>query len=68
MSGDAGGGHRYPDDEDEAREMAEPRLTRHRDHDPSLICRPAFGYGLCEVLGDDGVTPVREYPDGVEHG
>ena len=25
------------------------------DHDPGLICRPAFGYGLCEVLeGEDG--------------
>jgi len=28
----------------------EPVLTRHKDHDPSLICRPAFGNGLCEVL------------------
>lgn len=27
-----------------------PVLTRHADHDPSLICRPALGYGLCEVL------------------
>lgn len=26
------------------------RLTRHADHDPSLTCRPALGYGLCEVL------------------
>ena len=26
------------------------KLTRHADHDPGLICRPAFGYGLCEVL------------------
>ena len=25
------------------------RLTRHGDHDPTLICRPAFGYGLCEI-------------------
>lgn len=25
-------------------------LTRHADHDPGLICRPALGYGLCEVL------------------
>lgn len=23
---------------------------RHKDHDPGLICRPALGYGLCEVL------------------
>lgn len=44
--GEAGGGHYYPDSEDEA----EPKLTRHADHDPSLICRPALGYGLCEVL------------------
>jgi len=29
----------------------EPVLRRHADHDPSLICRPALGYGLCEVLG-----------------
>jgi hypothetical protein len=28
----------------------EPVLRRHADHDPSLICRPALGYGLCEVL------------------
>jgi hypothetical protein len=27
-----------------------PKLTRHADHDPGLICRPALGYGLCEVL------------------
>ncbi|HEV2451639.1 MAG TPA: hypothetical protein VGS62_06915 [Streptosporangiaceae bacterium] len=26
------------------------KLTRHADHDPDLICRPAFGRGLCEVL------------------
>ena len=25
-------------------------LRRHADHDPILICRPALGYGLCEVL------------------
>ena len=31
----------------------EPVLRRHADHDPSLICRPALGYGLCEVLGDE---------------
>ena len=24
--------------------------VRHADHDPALICRPALGYGLCEVL------------------
>ena len=24
-------------------------VTRHADHDPLLICRPA-GFGLCEVL------------------
>jgi hypothetical protein len=23
---------------------------RHEDHDPSLICRPAFGNGLCSPL------------------
>jgi hypothetical protein len=31
----------------------EPVLRRHTDHDPVLICRPALGYGLCEVLGDE---------------
>jgi hypothetical protein len=31
----------------------EPVVQRHADHDPSLICRPALGYGLCEVLGDE---------------
>lgn len=29
----------------------EVKLTRHADHDPGLIRRPAFGYGLCEVIG-----------------
>ncbi len=29
------------------------RLTRHADHDPVLICRPALGYGLCELLEPD---------------
>ena len=29
------------------------KLTRHADHDPLLICRPALGYGLCEVPGDE---------------
>jgi len=32
--------------------MTEPVLRRHADHDPDLICRPALGYGLCEVLDD----------------
>ena len=40
-------------------------LTRHADHDPGLICRPALGYGLCEVLGDeersDEETPGGDY-------
>lgn len=36
------------------------RLSRHADHDPGLICRPA-GYGLCEVL-------VLEAEDGSEDG
>ena len=37
--------------------MAE--VTRHADHDPALICRPA-GYGLCEPLQVrcDGETAV----------
>jgi hypothetical protein len=39
----------------------EPVLRRHKDHDPSLICRPAFGNGLCEVLPDGvDVRPWRE--------
>ena len=42
----------------------EPVVTRHADHDPSLICRPALGYGLCEVLegfSDEGqAAPVTE--------
>ena len=29
-------------------------LRRHADHDPWMICRPALGYGLCEVLEPDG--------------
>lgn len=28
----------------------EPVLRRHADHDPGLVCRPALGFGLCEVL------------------
>lgn len=27
-----------------------PPLRRHAEHDPSLVCRPAFGYGLCELV------------------
>ncbi len=30
------------------------KLARHGDHDPSLTCRPALGYGLCEVLEPGG--------------
>ena len=52
VSGEAGGGYFYPDSEDETGH-AEPVLRRHADHDPALICRPALGYGLCEVLGDE---------------
>ena len=37
------------------------KLTRHAGHDPSLICRPALGYGLCEVLEPEG---GQETPDG----
>ena len=32
------------------------KLTRHADHDPSLVCRPALGYGLCEVLEEQAAT------------
>ena len=32
----------------------EPVLRRHKDRDPALICRPALGYGLCEVLEPEG--------------
>ena len=28
-------------------------LRRYADHDPSLVCRPALGYGLCETLEPD---------------
>jgi hypothetical protein len=43
----------------------EPVLRRHKDHDPSLICRPAFGNGLCEVLPDGvDVRPWREVLNG----
>ena len=34
----------------------EPVLHRHADHDTALICRPALGYGLCEMIGS--VEPV----------
>ncbi len=52
VSGEAGGGYCYPDDEDEAGgsgRITGPVLLKHADHDPALICRPAFGYGLCEL-------------------
>jgi len=38
--------------QEEVKVLTEPILCRHKDHDPSLICRPALGYGLCEVLVD----------------
>ena len=48
----------------ESREVVvqpEPVLRRHADHDPSLVCRPALGYRLCEVLPDGvDVRPWRE--------
>ena len=50
------------------------KLTRHADHDPSLICRPALGYGLGEVLevkdGSDGMsmTPAPRCRRCCEHG
>lgn len=40
-------------------------LCCHEDHDPALICRPALGYGLCEVLEEDG---GEDHPDGRETG
>ncbi len=46
-----------------------PRLTRHADHDPSLTCRPALGYGLCEIaVRQPGQVPP-DHPDaGPIHG
>lgn len=38
------------------------KLAKHADHDPSLICRPALGYGLCEVLEPDGEGDGDEHP------
>jgi hypothetical protein len=35
-------------------------LCRHADHDPSLVCRPALGYGLCEVLADSSEEDDKE--------
>ena len=41
----------------------DPVIRRHSDHDPALVCRPALGYGLCEVLGVEVIpcagTPYR---------
>ena len=28
-------------------------IIRHADHGPGVICRPAFGTGLCEPLGGE---------------
>lgn len=42
-----------------------PRIERHADHDPDLICRPA-GYGLCEIWTArqpaDAADPEQEAP------
>ena len=40
-------------------------LMRHSGHGPGLICRPALGYGLCEVLGLERVAGLDEEPDDV---
>ncbi len=37
------------------------KLTRHADHDPSLICRPALGYGLCEVADAGKAAALRPW-------
>ena len=43
----------------------EPVLSRHSDHDPAIVCRPALGASvLCEVLPDGvGVKSWRETLD-----
>jgi hypothetical protein len=35
-------------------------ITRHADHDPALICRPAFGNGLCEPLSAELSAQITE--------
>jgi hypothetical protein len=39
---------------------------RHADHDPGLICRPAFGMGLCELLEDVRAMPERPRPPDIQ--
>ena len=43
--------------------MPEPVLHRHSDHDPAIVCRPALGYGLCEVTGLREVLGDEERSD-----
>jgi hypothetical protein len=39
----------------------EPVLRRHADHDPTLICRPTRGYGLCEVADAKTAATFRPW-------
>lgn len=48
--------------------MAEPQIVRHADHDPSLICRPAFGNGLCQPLSAELSAQIREALAAAERG
>jgi hypothetical protein len=43
-------------------------MQRHADHDPDLICRPAFGYGLCEPLSAELSAQIREALAATERG
>ena len=44
--------------------MPEPVLSRHSDHDPAIVCRPALGAsGLCEVTGLREVLGDEERSD-----
>ena len=54
--------------------MTDMPLLRHADHDPAIICRPAFGNGLCEplIMPEDVVTDcagsIQIPPIGTQNG
>jgi hypothetical protein len=43
-------------------------IIRHADHDPALICRPAFGNGLCEPLSAELSAQITDALAAVERG
>ena len=40
-------------------------LQRHADHGPEIICRPAFGHGLCEPITEQQAAQLKEWRDAI---